>query len=282
MAYTYKVGAKGEAAVSGVLDFVQRRQARAEELEDEQRKFDQRLREIVLQRPDVSPDYIGALIAGKPATGITPLTPGYESPADLRARRGELLDTTRIRQEFENRPEVKEYQTISTNVRTMDALLREAQSTGQVNRVSLDQALITLYNKLTDPNSVVRESEYARTPENLPLVNRLSGAIQKITKGGAGLTDSDREALVWGAKVIANERGATYSKTLSDFSTLASQYGMEPSLITRGMAPHQPYAFRQEGAGPAAPAFRSEREALLSGLPSGTRVTINDRPAIIE
>src|SRR3990167_6845425 len=120
MAYTYKVGAKGEAAVSGVLDFVQRRQARAEELEDEQRKFDQRLREIVLQRPDVSPDYIGALIAGKPATGITPLTPGYESPADLRARRGELLDTTRIRQEFENRPEVKEYQTISTNVRTIN------------------------------------------------------------------------------------------------------------------------------------------------------------------
>ncbi len=150
-------------------------------------------------------------------------------------------NSTKLRQEFLNRPETKEYININTQVRSMDALLKKAKEGNIENKVALDQGLITMYNKLTDPNSVVRESEYARTPENLPLANRFSGALQKLQKGGAGLTNSDREALIWGAKVIANERGKTYNETLQGYTDLAGQNDIDVGLVTRGLKPHQDY-----------------------------------------
>jgi len=152
-----------------------------------------------------------------------------------------FANSTKLRQEFINRPEVKEYININTQVRSMDALLKKAKEGNIQNKVALDQGLITMYNKLTDPNSVVRESEYARTPQNLPLVNRFSGALQKIEKGGAGLTNADREALVWGAKVIANERGRTYNDTLQSYVDLAGQNDIDVGLVTRGLNQHQEY-----------------------------------------
>lgn len=162
-------------------------------------------------------------------------------------KRQNLVDSTKIREEFLNRPEVKEYVTINTQVRSMDTLLKKATEGNLQNKAALDQALITMFNKLTDPTSVVRESEYARTPQNLPLANRFSGALQKLAKGGAGLTDQDRLALVWGAKVIANERGRTFNETLSGYEDLSSEYGIESNLITRGLSPHQDYGLTTPG-----------------------------------
>lgn len=153
----------------------------------------------------------------------------------------EFNNATKLRQEFINRPEVKEFVTINTQVKSMDSLLDKAKKGNVENKVALDQALITMYNKLTDPNSVVRESEYARTPENLPLINRLTGAIQKVQSGGAGLTDSDREALVWGAKVIANERGKVYNDTLQQYVDLATFNKINPTLVSRDLKPYEEY-----------------------------------------
>lgn len=150
-------------------------------------------------------------------------------------------NATKLRQEFINRPETKEYININTQVKSMDALLKKAKEGNIENKLSLDQGLITMFNKLTDPNSVVRESEYARTPENMPVVNRFSGALQKLQTGGAGLTDKDREALVWGAKVIADERGKTYNETLEGYIDLANQNSIDTNLVTRGLTPHKEY-----------------------------------------
>jgi len=204
------------------------------------------------------------------------------SPQEInKQERQDLLDSTKIREEFLNRPEVKEYTLINTQVKSMDALLGKAKEGDIDNKVALDQALITMFNKLTDPNSVVRESEYARTPQNLPLANRFSGAFQKLEKGGAGLTDSDRDALVWGAKVIANERGNTYNQTLKEYSDLAGKYKIDESLITRGKQPHQEYKFGV-GKEKSSQNFKSEAEALSANLPKGTIVIINGRKARID
>lgn len=163
----------------------------------------------------------------------------YKPQQDARKQqRQDLMDSTKLREEFINRPETKDYLTVSTNVRAMDSLLADSMAGNVNSKVALDQALITMYNKLTDPQSVVRESEYARTPQNLPLVNAISGAIQKVQQGGAGLTDQDRQALVAGAKIIADERGKTYNATLASYEDLGNQYGIDPSLITRGMTSH--------------------------------------------
>lgn len=161
--------------------------------------------------------------------------------AGRRADQLKFYNSTKLRQEFINRPEVKDYVTVGTSVESMDSLLNNAMQGNIQNATALDQALITMYNKLTDPQSVVRESEYARTPENLPVVNQMLGAIQKIQSGGAGLTNSDRQALVLGAKIIANQRGKTYNKTLAEYQGLANNYDMDIDLITRGQSKHQDY-----------------------------------------
>jgi len=151
----------------------------------------------------------------------------------------ELNNVTKLRQEFINRPEVKDYVTVSTNVRAMEGLLDKAVSSGnKENLVAVDQGLITMYNKLTDPQSVVRESEYARTPGNLPVVNRIYGAITKVQQGGAGLTNEDRKALVLGANIILKERGQTYNNALGEYTDLSSKYGLDSSMVTRGMKPY--------------------------------------------
>ena len=144
----------------------------------------------------------------------------------------------KLRREFIDRPETKEYVTINTSVNSMNALLKKALSGDVDNKVALDQALITMFNKLTDPNSVVRESEYARTPQNLPIINRIQGAIQKIQKGGAGLTNKDREALVLGAKIIADERGKTYNTTRQEYEDLSTAYDLDSNITLRGMKEH--------------------------------------------
>ena len=166
---------------------------------------------------------------------------GVDNKAEIYKRGSDL------RQEFLNRPEVKEYVTINTQVKSMDSLLKSALSGNVNNKISLDQALITMFNKLTDPTSVVRESEYARTPENIPFVNRIPGAIAKLQEGGAGLTDKDREALVWGAKVIADERGKTFNETYTGYEDLAETMAKVPkTMVTRGMKQHTMYNKKAE------------------------------------
>lgn len=144
----------------------------------------------------------------------------------------EFKTSSDLRKEFNNRPEVKDYTVVSTQVKSMDSLLNELKSGNKRNLVALDQGLVTMYNKLTDPQSVVRESEYARTPANLPMVNRIEGALDKVKEGGAGMTDEDREALVLGAKIIMKERGGTFNETRKQYSSLAQEYNIDPKLVT--------------------------------------------------
>lgn len=201
------------------------------------------------------------------ANGKWVKNPAYTNPQ--RGTMQEFNATTKVRQEFLNRPEVKDYIETSTNVKAMEGMYRAAVTGSIENQVALDQGLITMYNKLTDPQSVVRESEYARTPQNLPVVNRIVGAIEKLKKGGAGLTNDDREALVLGAKIIMKERGRTYNQTLKEYRDLSAGYNFEPEIVTRGAK-----AYMEE--------FNSVEEAIASGLPGGTEVLINGERAILE
>jgi hypothetical protein len=77
---------------------------------------------------------------------------------------------------------------------------REVKS---LNAVS--QAIITSYAKILDPGSVVRESEYARTPEGLSLLGRADGWLERMKRGGAGLTEKDLQSFVDAVNLLATE-----------------------------------------------------------------------------
>lgn len=150
-----------------------------------------------------------------------------------------------LRNEFNQLPTVKEYQTIKSQVSGMDNLLKSANKGEMKSALALDQGLITLFNKITDPISVVRESEYERTPRNLSLANRFSGAIEKLSNGGAGLTNEDRESLVFGAKVIADSRGQQYNEVYNAFINDAKDFGIDkPSMVVGSYKEHKPFISR--------------------------------------
>lgn len=153
-----------------------------------------------------------------------------ESLASNKNDKDAILNWTKT---YISQPEIKNYNEIKTKVRTMDSSL-EAEKRGDMNgKLALDQALITVFNKALDPESVVRESEYARTPENLSAVNRVVGSVQKFTQGGGGLTMEDREDLVLAAKIIGNEFSRAAKEAQKGFIDVADTVGIDSTSIKK-------------------------------------------------
>lgn len=96
------------------------------------------------------------------------------------------------------------------------------------------QAIITSFNKILDPTSVVRESEYDRTAAGQSLLNRLQGKYDNIVAGGAGVTLSTLEE----AQKIAEEylKGAQNSIVQQNIRAqeMATAFGLNPDFVTTG------------------------------------------------
>lgn len=102
-----------------------------------------------------------------------------------------------LRKEADGKQIIKDSKEIDLRFSLMTTALSDFKSGKQKTATAVDQALITIYNKMLDPSSVVRESEYARTPSDLSLLERVKGAgAKQFFSGGAGLTNEVREDLV--------------------------------------------------------------------------------------
>lgn len=74
------------------------------------------------------------------------------------------------------------------------------------------QGILVAFQKLLDPRSVVRESEYARSSEWVSLWSRIEWKYDKITKWWAGVTVEDLKEFV----DLSNEYIKWYAKTVKD------------------------------------------------------------------
>ena len=93
------------------------------------------------------------------------------------------------------------------------------------------QAIITSFNKIIDPNSVVRESEYARSPEGQSLLATLQGKFNAISQGGPGLTKESLKEFVDTANQL-NQNAQYYAQQQSAQATAtAKAFGLDTSLI---------------------------------------------------
>ncbi len=140
-----------------------------------------------------------------------------------------------VSQQFEQLP------TVIANVRSMDSLLINSLKGRLASRIALDQSLINLFNKIQDPGSVVRESEFARTGASAATINRFVGAIEKIGLGGVALTNQDRKDLVTAAKIIADERGKLFNESIGRFRDMAPVFGVPEDVSVRMFKPHKPF-----------------------------------------
>ncbi len=131
--------------------------------------------------------------AGQPLTGeeVAGLKPRVSPSGDLSKTQNDLFFKFQDRaQKFSG-----DFEVMQRNLGTIEASVNrlEAFPENEENRLAVQQAIITSFNKITDPTSVVRESEYARTPEGASVINRLRGFVEKITKGGKLVTQDNVE-----------------------------------------------------------------------------------------
>lgn len=93
------------------------------------------------------------------------------------------------------------------------------------------QAMVTYFNKLLDPTSVVRESEYARVGEGQSLWNRISGTYDKLVQGGAGISQKElAEFSKFGLQLVSGYRNQ-FIDTITPIWEQTSNYGLNANNI---------------------------------------------------
>lgn len=158
--------------------------------------------------------------------------PRYKPASGDGGRKYEFKDVMGLRKEFSALPEVKDYVTIDSQARRARAALAESLKSGS-NNTPVDQTVITTFNKILDPTSVVRESEYARTPQDMAVLNRLKGSMEKIAKGGAGLDRETRAAMLRMVENFHNVSSEQYNATVENYSEIARRNGFDPKDVIK-------------------------------------------------
>ena len=163
---------------------------------------------------------------------------GKEKPADSFEKKKFAVD---LNQKFLKDARTKSYQTIKRSSDSMERALddvraREAKGENPSYGV-VDQALITMFNKMIDPTSVVRESEYARTPSGQAVIENLQGKIERLQKGGPGITNQFRNEIINTSKALLDVSQEEFDKVVGDYENVANQMSLNKGLVLGSYAP---------------------------------------------
>ncbi|MFH2075835.1 MAG: hypothetical protein ABIJ57_10915 [Pseudomonadota bacterium] len=93
-----------------------------------------------------------------------------------------------------------------------------------------DVSLIFSFMKILDPNSVVRESEYA-TAENAGSVPERVWRWYNKALGGQKLAPTMREDFLEASKRLFSERARAHEKTTGEFKRIAKSYNLDPTRV---------------------------------------------------
>lgn len=144
--------------------------------------------------------------------------------------KGQAEDT--LRREFNNLSTVKNFQSIKRSFTLMNSALDAARKLPNDKSINaLDSSLNVLFNKMLDPDSVVRESEFARLARGQSLLNSIGGFLERQKRGGAGITASERESLVDAAKVLFDASNELIQTKRDRFIGIAEDRGLNPGNI---------------------------------------------------
>ena len=150
---------------------------------------------------------------------------------------GEITDkdtlnrATTLRKEFNTDQVYKNFQILQRSEDQMKEAYKLATSPTTQSRVAADQAIAVTFQKMLDPQSVVRESEYARTPEGVAFMNRMGSIVEQMQKGGLRLKDSDRLSLIQAANKLLKSGKRQMNSHIGRYKSLAKDYQVKPELI---------------------------------------------------
>jgi hypothetical protein len=97
------------------------------------------------------------------------------------------------------------------------------------------QAVLVVFQKILDPTSVVRESEYARSAQGQSLMAQIEGKIEQLSKGGAGVPLSELEKYAaLGHKMVEASSTDYISDVRKRIERTASYYNIPTELVFEG------------------------------------------------
>lgn len=199
---------------------------------------------------------IGGVTFGQPQAGgvsetifkgqlLSKVAEGSASPQELQVfkqlfpieEKDKFANTKALRDEFNSAPAVKDFNVIQTQTGIIQEAFDEATSpdAAEKSRIASDQALVVAFNKLLDPGSVVRESEFDRTPLQTAILNRFLSAPEKAKRGGLAITDEDRAAIVDMALRARNVAGEQFNAQFDRTQNLAGGFELDPDKIFGGL-----------------------------------------------
>ncbi len=211
---------------------------------------------------------LGALAAGITDPGQLPASllkieeiEQKRGTAGVKARKEAVKLTADLRKELDTKPEIKEGSKIFSSLDRMNAAWDDfASDPGKaVSKNALDQALVITFNKMLDPGSVVRESEFARTPEGQALMTQLQGFQEKIKEGGVGLTNPEREEIVRMANILGEGQLRSVQQIEEFFRGEATKAGLDPTSVVRGLDFRRPQSRLPQEA--------TKETAIIDGVP---------------
>lgn len=153
---------------------------------------------------------------------------------------------------------------ITRQSKLMDAGL-EAARKGDMAAGS--QAVLVTFQKILDPTSVVRESEYARSAEGQSLLARAEGAFDRLTQGGAGVPLSELEKFKSLADDIVRQSTGRLDSVRKRIKATADRYKIPHELVVDDYDFAAAPAGTQSRGGPAQPKSKAEYDKLPSGAP---------------
>jgi len=166
--------------------------------------------------------------------------------------------------------------------RKAEAPIREMQRQSQLMETGLSrfkagdkiggsQAVLVTFQKILDPTSVVRESEYARSGQGLGLVQRIEGMYERLKSGGAGVPEAELAQMVETGRQFLKGMEGWNATERQRITTLSQTYGIDPNLIFGGSAGAQvgtPPPGATAGA-PAGAAGASQARSKLDSVVPG-------------
>jgi hypothetical protein len=156
----------------------------------------------------------------------------YREPKEVKPEgltpNASLEATLKLRDRF-----VRETAAANTVQQQFNLMRSSLEAVKQGKMAPGSQGVLVTFQKILDPTSVVRESEYARSAAGLSLLSRLQGTWDRIQAGGAGVPVAELQGFVDLAEQFVRNQAQTANLTKEQIDNIAKQYGLDPANITR-------------------------------------------------
>lgn len=140
-----------------------------------------------------------------------------------------------LRKEFDGLPEVKEFKTVNT-------MYEKAKGAAESQTAAGDMSLIYAFMKIVDPNSSVREGEFAAAQNSGSSSQKIEAAFQRV-KSGERLTPEQRADFVNQALVLRNANAGAYVSAAERYRGMAKKAEVDPdevALLPKGYSAPTP------------------------------------------